>query len=404
MMKLNPDREDKLGKLDDKHEDDLEFALQALNHLEIASSEKFQQWVDESDSHQALYAECLFYREAGLAAEGAGLPDVEQEWMKFDPSPEQTPTSRKRSLPTWVWTAAAAIFAVALLFPWLLHRNEEMRLAKLMEKHVVLQTENGEPIVVDQANKGQIESLGAQTHQSGRYGVLNMRQSASKVKLMSASTSNTYTLNIPKGKAYQLLLEDGTEVYMNTGSKIIFPNHFKSDSRVVEIEGEAYFKVTKDPNRPFIVKTASFSTKVLGTEFNIRAYPQGESNVTLVTGKVLVTSGENEANQVTLSPGQNATCAGGQLLVKDVDVENYIAWKDGYFFFEEASLEDIMNEISRWYNVRVEYGNENLRKLKFKFWANRESSFQDAVVLLNQVGKVDVRMVSPGQALVMPAK
>jgi ferric-dicitrate binding protein FerR (iron transport regulator) len=200
------------------------------------------------------------------------------------------------------------------------------------------------------------------------------------------------------------VLEDGTEVYMNTGSKIIFPNHFKSDSRIVEVEGEAYFKVTKDPNRPFIVKTTSFSTRVLGTEFNIRAYPQGESSVTLVTGKVLVTPGENEANQVTLSPGQNATCSGGQLLVKDVDVENYIAWKDGYFFFEEASLEDIMAEISRWYNVRVEYDNENLKKLKFKFWANRESSFQDAVLLLNQVGKVDIKMVSPGKALVMPAK
>lgn len=402
-MKLNPEREDKLDKIDGRDNDNLEFVLQALNHLDVASSDEFQRWLDESESHQALYAECMFYREAGLTAEGVNIPNVEQEWMKFDRSLDQTTASRKKKLPSWAWAAAAAIVVLALLFPWLLHRNNEARLARLIEKHVVLQTEKGESVLIDTPENDKIESLGGKTQKSGRYGVLNMRQAQSKGGTAS-SKSNNYTLNIPKGKAYQLVLEDGTEVYLNTGSKIVFPNHFANDRRVVEVTGEAYFKVTKDANRPFIVKTASFSTQVLGTEFNIRAYPQEESSVTLVTGKVLVTSSENGDSQATLSPGQNATSQGGQIIVKDVDIENYTAWKDGYFFFGEASLDDIMTEISRWYNVRVEYSNEDLKKLKFKFWANRESSFQEAMLLLNQVGKVNVKMVSPGQALVTPAK
>lgn len=378
-------------------DDDLEIVLKAINDLEFAESILFKQWLAEAEEHQALYDECLFYREAGLKEEQASAPDVQTEWTKFSKTFEKREPKKLR----WIWPsiAAAAIIAFAAIYPWMLHQGDEQQLA-MMEHEVTLQTEDGDIIQVDKIDKEKAESMGMTKEQHGSYNALNYQAPAQQPQI---SKIYKYTLNIPKGKAYQLLLDDGTQVWVNTDSKITYPSHFGKDKRVVELEGEAYFKVTKDKNRPFIVKTASLTTLVMGTEFNVRAYEKEEANVTLITGKVSVT-GKEPDDVVVLNPGENAMTSAFGMMVNEVNIQNYTAWKDGAFYFEEATLEDIMKEISRWYNVKVVFSQPEIRNLRFKFWADRKQTFEEAVSMLNQTGKISIIMASSDKAIIIANK
>lgn len=392
-MKEYSDKSDKNAKTMIPDDDDLEIILQAINDLKFAESILFKQWLVEAEEHQALYDECLFYREAGLKEEEVSAPDVQTEWAKFSKTLEEGKKKRLR----WIWPsiAAAAVIAFAAIYPWMLHWGDQQQLA-IMEHEVTLQTEDGDIIQVDKIDKDKAKSMGMTKEQHGSYNALNYQAPAQQSQ---RSKIYKYTLNIPKGKAYQLLLDDGTQVWVNTNSKITYPSHFGKDKRIVELEGEAYFKVTKDKNRPFIVKTASLTTLVMGTEFNVRAYEKEEANVTLVTGKVSVTGREAD-DVVILNPGENAMASVFGMMVNEVNIQNYTAWKDGVFYFEEATLEDIMKEISRWYNVKVIFSQPEIRNLRFKFWADRKQTFEEAVSMLNQTGKVSIVMASSDKAVI----
>ncbi|MBP1618222.1 MAG: hypothetical protein H6Q14_2049 [Bacteroidetes bacterium] len=398
-MKEYSDKNEKENKFGVTCDSTLEFVLQAVNDPKFAASDDFHSWLAKSDDHKALYDECTFFREAALNENKPVFPDIESEWLKFSAEIDPPKSNRKYNLTRWPWIAAAIVISFVLIFPWILQKQKEEKLAAMFEKEVVLQTEDGEIVPVETVDKQKAESMGLKKERKGRYDVLNYK---SKVDPSNNPKNYTYMLNIPKGKAYQLVLEDGTEVWINTGTKITFPRRFRADQRVVELDGEAYFKVTKDSKRPFIVKTHNLSTLVMGTEFNVRAYEKEEASVTLVTGKVAVT-GEKADQTAVLSPGQNATVGSSGLVIREVDTENYTAWKDGYFYFDEASLEDIMKEASRWYNIEITFSSPRLKNLRFKFWADRSQTFQDAVSMLNQVGKVSIKMTSPNKAVVYPA-
>lgn len=161
------------------------------------------------------------------------------------------------------------------------------------------------------------------------------------------------------GEQYQLVLADGTKVWMNAASSIKFPTTFIGNERRVEVNGELYFEVTKNTKTPFIVQHGDMSVRVTGTEFNVNTYDNEKSMLTtLVRGSVKVTVRETHGEKVQmLSPGQQAAVEkeGKINLVKDADVDEATAWKDGRFAFQGASIETIMRQIERWYNVQVHY-------------------------------------------------
>jgi transmembrane sensor len=162
--------------------------------------------------------------------------------------------------------------------------------------------------------------------------------------------SMTYnTLITHNGEQYSLVLSDGTKVWLNSASSLYFPVAFDGRERRVEVSGEAYFEVAKDPGKPFYVASNGQEIEVLGTHFNVKAYPNGGAvETTLLQGKVRVNG------KFALSPGQQAQLKNGTVSVKDkVNVNAVIAWKDGRFNFDNADVSEVLRQLERWYDIQV---------------------------------------------------
>lgn len=169
---------------------------------------------------------------------------------------------------------------------------------------------------------------------------------------------------VPSGKLSQLHLEDGTEVRLFAGAKISYPEVFEADIREVYIEGEAFFEVSKDPNRPFVVKTKSLVTTALGTSFNVRTFNHSDHcEVSLVTGKVKVEKVEKSSsslNEIMLAPGEEAVLDAGEISMHSFNIEDKTGWKDGYIILENKDFAESVAILKRWYNVDFIIENQQL--------------------------------------------
>lgn len=190
------------------------------------------------------------------------------------------------------------------------------------------------------------------------------------------------TLTTPSGSIYKLTLTDGSIIHLNATSKLTFPTVFVSGTRVVELEGEAYFEIAHDVKHPFIVKTPYFETTVLGTKFNVRAYSRLQSNVTLISGKVRVSNGKGES--IVLNPEEQACLtANGKIVKQQTDIYPYLEWQKGDFYFDNVPLVEITRELGRWYNVDVIFENKRVMNKSMHFVANRNEDIRRAIYNLN---------------------
>ncbi|RYE27330.1 MAG: FecR family protein, partial [Sphingobacteriaceae bacterium] len=215
----------------------------------------------------------------------------------------------------------------------------------------ILTLSNGQKIDLDSAANGVLIKQGRIKIHKDSKGQISYDQVN---KLGDSKDSEVYVNSVatPKGGQYRLKLPDGTIVYLNAASSITYPTQFMGDQRIVELSGEAYFEVAKNPAQPFIVKTSKVNVKVLGTHFNVSAYPD-ESTIktTLLEGAVTVNYG-NQA--ISIYPGQQTfISAENELKVKSVSTDDVVAWKNGYFSFEMDGISSAMKKIARWYNVDV---------------------------------------------------
>lgn len=193
------------------------------------------------------------------------------------------------------------------------------------------------------------------------------------------------TLTTPCGQDYTVTLSDGTTVLLNAASQLVFPDVFVKEQRIVYLKGEAYFDVASDKEHPFIVKTDYFETAVLGTKFNVRSYSKIDAHVTLLEGKVTVTNDKTES--LILEPGEQVTLSeNGKLEKQIVDTYPYLEWQKGYFYFDNVSLIEIMQELGRWYNVDVVFENDEMIDYKMHFVASRTESLMYAIRNLNALG------------------
>jgi len=198
-----------------------------------------------------------------------------------------------------------------------------------------------------------------------------------------------HIIETPKGGQYQLSLPDGSKVWLNALSKLIYPVSFKGKRvRAVELIGEAYFEITKDKEHPFHVKTSVQDVEVLGTHFNINSYTDEPATVTtLIEGSVHVLSNYAEpgriANEAILKPGEQAiqTRSGRLVVSSSADINAAVAWKDGKFWFKEAKLETILKQFSRWYDVDIKYP-EGIPDERFSGALDRNLSLADALEIL----------------------
>lgn len=189
------------------------------------------------------------------------------------------------------------------------------------------------------------------------------------------------TLTTPNGGQYQIVLEDGTKVWLNAASSLSYPASFSSaNQRKVELVGEAYFEVAHDKDKPFIVKSQTQTIEVLGTHFNINNYQdEGNTITTLVEGSVKVNT---PSQQVILKPNQQSLVKKSNINVQQADLETSLAWKNGKIEFKDADIKSIMKQISRWYDIEVEYRGD-IPKRKFDGSISRQSNLSVLLDILS---------------------
>lgn len=250
-------------------------------------------------------------------------------------------------------------------------------------KHAVLRMADGAEILLDTNHREEILTqsgivLSAKSGEGLVYDLtkLNIAQKENLTKQYS-------TLETPKGGTYQLMLSDGTKVWLNSASKLKFPLLFSGNTRSVEIEGEVYFEVAHRKMTPFVVKSRDQEIKVLGTVFNINAYAN-ESLVktTLVEGSIAISTGT--VSKVIL-PGQEAQVGKHTINVKQVDVAQAVAWKNGYFKFDKLTVSEIMRQVERWYDVEVVYDSA-FRDELFVGKIQRSAGIAELISIFNEGG------------------
>ena len=197
---------------------------------------------------------------------------------------------------------------------------------------------------------------------------------------------------VPRGGEYTLTLVDGTTVILNSETRMRFPNTFVGTERKIFLSGEAYFDVARDENRPFLVEFQGGKVKVLGTRFNVQAYLGQNTFATLVSGKVEISSGRDS---VVLHPGElcEISSVDRMLSVREADMMSVLAWKNGEFVFKDASLEQIVRALSRWYDTEIEYDALELQDMKFHIYMDRAKTLEEALQVISRMGEVTYEIV-----------
>jgi hypothetical protein len=219
----------------------------------------------------------------------------------------------------------------------------------------ILTVSGGKTIVLDAAANGLVAKTGVGEVLKTQRGQLVYKDNVSDNGTPTLANVEYNTLTTPRGGEYQLVLPDGTKVWLDAASSITYPVAFTGNSRRVKLTGQGYFEVAKNKEKPFYVDVNQTEIKVLGTHFNISAYDDdGKNTTTLLEGSVQVTKNNKVA---LLKPGQQAVIVKGSdnIAVSEADIEDAMAWKNGYFIFNDDDIRGIMRKVSRWYDVDVDF-------------------------------------------------
>lgn len=284
-----------------------------------------------------------------------------KEQIHTQQSVDLEPETRRFTFP--VWWAAAVVVLIATFGLYYKFQPADQNVAttnirKTIKGDVlpggnkaILKLADGTEIILDNANTGMLAERGFSSVRKSKDGQVvfetnRQAQAASQAKPL------INTLSTPRGGQYQIILPDGTKVWLNAASVLRFPNVFTGKQRVVELEGEAYFEVAKNTTMPFNVLVNNMKVEVLGTHFNIMAYAdENSTNTTLLEGLVRVVKG-NESRMIV--PGEQALVS-GSIKVERVNVQDAVAWKNGLTSFNNADIKSIMRQVERWYNVDVTF-------------------------------------------------
>lgn len=293
-------------------------------------------------------------------------------------------TTRTFSLPAIKWiAAAAALFVGAFFLLWPDQRNTtaSQESLPLLSSTITITTPDGQRQALSLEKDGDVADA--------IYTVPTAEKNASLSETFGEVPVETVT--IPYGHSLQIILSDGTRVYMHPGSRLVYPDRFVGSDRKVTLSGEAYFCVAHDPERPFTVHTTQGDVRDYGTEFNVCA-EGGKTEVVLVEGSVSVTPIGNKEH--FLQPGQMATMDTRHPLpiVETVDTDPYTAWRDGYFYFNEQTLDDIITQLACSYNLSMECHNPDLLHLRLRYIIPRNSTAAYAVEILNRLQRGHVSL------------
>lgn len=196
----------------------------------------------------------------------------------------------------------------------------------------------------------------------------------------TAPAEITYnTLSVPQGCEFTVTLSDGSRIWLNAESRLKYPEVFAGDRREVYLEGEAYFEVARNEQAPFFVRTRDMNLQVLGTRFNIKAYPDETKTVTTLISGSIGQHFPSTGRQLRLTPSHQSSFDGstGDLQIREADPEEVLAWKNGKFIARDKTLEEIFRELARWYDFETVYTRPALRQVRFHLHTNRYATVRE---------------------------
>ena len=368
-------------------DDDIEFANRLLTRREELNDEDVTAWLKEK-GHVELLDEI-----AGIRQKLSGLSYGENDGEEFLRLEESIYDQKSRRM-TLRWSVAASVILLIGLFVGrAIDGVRDMREDQLLAKSVmqpgtskaILTMADGEKVMLDRERKLDIQLNERMRVASNGQGIVYEENGKGVVK------EEYNKLVTPIGGEYRLTLSDGTKVFLNAASELKYPVDFMGDRRVVDLDGEAYFEVHKDNQRPFVVRTKGAEVCVLGTSFNVNTYgDDGRIYTTLVNGSVRVLSVKNGQEKV-LTPGMQGVMnmQTGQLMVREVDVESYVAWREGRFVFRTMTLDLIMQQLQRWYDFEVFYQNLELKDYEFRGVIKRDMDLDKVLSVIKATTNVD---------------
>ncbi len=345
-------------------------------------------WLAEDVKHEEVYAEIKKIRDRTKLLHRDFAPDTEHVLKRIK-------RERVRQIGFRYWWKYAALFILPLsvaLVLWQGMKNEaeeEHRQFSAVSRpggeRAILKLYNGKTVVLDSTMKSSLIAHEANVRIEMDSNHLLRYSSHDSIGMANVNKNNE--LIIPKGGEYQVVLADGTKVWLNSASRLIYPQSFMGKERRVVLSGEAFFDVTHDAERPFVVETSRMNVKVLGTRFNVNDYDDNEEvSTTLVNGSVEIISGDQQAFR--LVPGEQAYGKENELEKREVNVRLYTSWIDGKFLFNNTELEEIAKQISRWYDVEIFFSSESVKKVRFTGAIVKFKPLDDLVRMIESTSQV----------------
>lgn len=350
-----------MSKNKDIIQDLIDYIRKEVN---VSQKETVEKWIAKDEANRKEYRQMVktFYK---LNASG--------KWDRINQDKGrnilQNHLKKQRKLQIFRYSAVAASIVILISFALVFYVNElgkemnQMSLSELSspgEFKASLTLSNGETVLLSEHMRDSLKDAGRVIDHELDEGI-NYQHNAS-----ASLDSLVYnTLKVARGEEYRVVLADGSTVWLNSESELKYPVAFVGNKREVYVKGEAFFKVTSNKEKAFIVHAADVQTKVLGTEFNVMAYDTEENiEVTLVEGKVNVAAGSGNKN---ILPGKQIVVSKSSLEMQEklVDTRLYSSWKDGIIYFDEMSMEKLCEKLTRWYNIDFVFEEERLKHYAF---------------------------------------
>ncbi len=356
-----------------------------LEEMETSEREEVEAWMEENDQNRNYFRD---FQKTHLEL----LWSVQARETRTDFNTFRRKLRKPLSVKLWYRVAAVVVLMVSIggWFVWSessknewLSRNEMIQPGKVQAK---LYLSSGAAVEIGGEARDLKEQDGTSIKVS-ETGKLSYEKE-------SANGSSKVVMNrveVPRGGEFSLVLEDGTQVWLNAESELRYPIHFRGEERVVYLKGEAYFNVVKNSDAAFLVQVDEFTVKVYGTEFNVNAYEADRVETVLTQGSVSMRCGDEE---VMLKPNQKGAYfkSDGTMRVEDVNVLSYVAWKNGDFIFKDESLESIMNKLARWYDLDVFYQNKELKEIRLSGNLKRYKDVQDLFNAFEKISEARIKV------------
>ena len=303
-------------------------------------------------------------------------------WQKVEErlkAPRKTFVLRIRYLASSVAAAVVLLLAIGCYF-WMVGDDKSSLPLALLEEKRIDSLPDDEIVLVENGSGVQLKNGATITHDN--IGKPSVKDSQIKKKVLATKTGNLNQIIVPKGKRANIIFSDGTQIYVNADTRVIYPAVFAKDKREILVTGEAYLDVTPDSSRPFIVKTNAFNVKVLGTQFNVCVYgDEPKASVVLVEGRVEV---ENDKHvKEVLAPNQMIELGNKGVSIKEVDVFEYICWKDNLMQVNDRKVGDVLNKLARYYGRTIVFDKE-IAEIPLSGKLDLRGSLEDVVEIICQ--------------------